>query len=113
VEFWYLEAWLKAACMNATNMDKSMMTAKWQAPMIDRKVNTWMERHTQYVNAVPFEALAHPPGALAPPGMLDPQTCFDKAMHMPCGGSGYRAQLIKLKTSLNPMSQLCNPSSFR
>jgi hypothetical protein len=80
VEFRYLEAWLKAACMNVTNTDESMLTAKWQAPVIDRKVNTWMERHTQYVNAVPFGALAHPPGAATPPGTLDPQSCFNKAM---------------------------------
>ena len=74
-----MEAWLKVACLQVlTTSDNSLGTAKWQAPMIDRKVNTWMERHTQYVNAVPFGALAYPSGA--PPGSLDPQTCFDKAM---------------------------------
>jgi hypothetical protein len=77
--FRYMEAWLKAACLQgSTTSEDSVMTAKWQAPVIDRKVNTWMERHTQYVNAVPFGALAQTP--MAGSGGLDPQMCFDKVM---------------------------------
>jgi hypothetical protein len=78
--FRYLEAWLKASCLRGSvNNDDSLLTANWQAPVIDRKVNTWMERHTQYVNAMPFgEQLAAPATPAA--ASLDPQMCFDKAM---------------------------------
>jgi hypothetical protein len=55
-----------------------MLTAKWQALVIDWKVNRWMEWHMEYVNVVPFRTLA--PTAQAKVGALDPQTCFDKAM---------------------------------
>jgi hypothetical protein len=79
--FRYLEAWFKIACLRANLLaDDSMLMAKWQAPVIDRKVNTWMERHTQYVNAVPFGALAPVAAVATTGGALDPQMCFDKAM---------------------------------
>ena len=72
-QFRYLEAWFKASCLRTdAAADESMMTAKWQAPMIDRKVHTWMERHTQYVNAVPFGMMTNPPSAGAPPRDLGP-----------------------------------------
>jgi hypothetical protein len=62
-KFHYMEAWMRAACIeSAPHQEDYMLTAKWQASVKDRKVNTWMERHTQYVNAVPS------------------QMCFDKAM---------------------------------
>jgi hypothetical protein len=57
-----------------------MMMAKWQAPGSDCKVNTWMEWHTQYVNAVPFGDLT--PTTRAAAMALDPQMCFDKVMDM-------------------------------
>ncbi len=75
-EFRYMESWLKAACVRSVPADESMLTAKWQAPVIDRKVNTWMERHTQYVNAVPFGMLGTPPQQPGTSGALDPQMCF-------------------------------------
>jgi hypothetical protein len=77
-DFRYMEAWLKAACLQTAGTEESLMIAKWQAPVIDRKVNTWMERHTQYVNAVPFGDLT--PTTRASAVSLDPQMCFDKAM---------------------------------
>jgi hypothetical protein len=49
----YMEAcWLKAACLQVS----MLLTAKWQAPMIDDKVNTWVEWHTHYINTMPFGA---------------------------------------------------------
>jgi hypothetical protein len=77
-----MEAWLKVACLQVlTTSDNSLGTAKWQAPMIDRKVNTWMEWHTQYVNAVLFRALSQAPKTSTTLA-LNPQMCFDKAMEM-------------------------------
>ena len=78
--FRFMEAWLKVACLQTSaTSDDSLMMAKWQAPVIDRKVNTWMERHTQYVNAVPFGA-SNQVTVNSSASALDPQMCFDKAM---------------------------------
>jgi hypothetical protein len=42
-KFRYMEAWMRAACIEtAPHQEDSMLIAKWQAPVIDRKVNTWM-----------------------------------------------------------------------
>jgi hypothetical protein len=35
-----MEAWLKAACLQTAGTDDSLMTTKWQAPVINRKINT-------------------------------------------------------------------------
>jgi hypothetical protein len=43
-QFHYMEAWMKTACLLVALSNNSMMMSKWQAPMIDRKVNMWMER---------------------------------------------------------------------
>jgi hypothetical protein len=59
--------------------DDLVLTEKWQAPVISRKVNTWMQRHTQYVNVVPVRALTALAATTASTS-LDPQMCFNKAM---------------------------------
>jgi hypothetical protein len=71
--FRFMEAWMKVACLQvSTTSNNFLMTAKWQAPVIDRKVNTWMERYTGALNQAG--------GGNAAASTLDPQTCFDKAM---------------------------------
>jgi hypothetical protein len=58
----YLHAWLAVACTHLTRAAESIEKAKWQSPHVDRRMIVWMQRHTQYVNAMPGGAMAMPAG---------------------------------------------------
>jgi hypothetical protein len=73
--FDYLHAWLTIACTHVTKANESILKAKWQSPHVDRRMIVWMQRHTQYVNAMPMGSQATIAGAT-----LDPQECFNKAL---------------------------------
>jgi hypothetical protein len=73
----YLHAWLAVACTHLTRAAESIVKAKWQSPHVDRRMIVWMQRHMQYVNAMPGGAMAMPAGPV-----LDPQECFNKALKM-------------------------------
>jgi hypothetical protein len=73
------------------------MMEMWQALMIDRKVNTWMERHTQYINVVPFGALGLT--TLATTGTLDTQLYFDKAMDTIAALNGQAQKVLPCQTA--------------
>jgi hypothetical protein len=73
--FDYLHAWLAIACTHLTTASESILKAKWQSPHVDRRMIVWMQRHTQYVNAMPVGSQTLHTGAT-----LDPQECFNKAL---------------------------------
>jgi hypothetical protein len=74
--FDYLHAWFALACVHTTRATESVLKAKWQSPHVDRRMIGWMQRHTQYVNAMPMGIVP----ATNTGAVLDPQECFNKAL---------------------------------
>jgi hypothetical protein len=74
--FSFLGSWLAVACTHGPGATpESLLRARWQNPHSDRRMISWMQRHTRFVNAMPEAGLA---GGMAP--TLDPQECFNKAL---------------------------------
>jgi hypothetical protein len=73
--FDFLGTWLSIACTHITAGAESILKSKWQNPPVERRMISWMQRHTLYVNDMPAAALGGSPGLT-----LGPQECFNKAL---------------------------------
>jgi hypothetical protein len=73
--FDFLGTWLSIVCTHITAGAESMLKSNWQNPPAERRMISWMQRHTLYVNDMPAVALGGNPGLT-----LDPQECFNKAL---------------------------------
>jgi hypothetical protein len=78
--FDYLHAWFAISCIHATRVTESILKAKWQSPHVDRRMIGWMQRHTQYVNAMSMGATA----STSTGPVLDPQECFNALVQGLC-----------------------------
>jgi hypothetical protein len=72
--FEFLGAWLSIVCTHGTDGPDSIMKAKWQSPPAERRMISWMQKRTLFVNDMPATTLA------VPGFTLDPQECFNKAL---------------------------------
>jgi hypothetical protein len=73
--FNFLGSWISIACTHAPNETESILKAKWQNPPAERRMISWMQRRTLFVNDMPATTAAANPGFT-----LDPQECFNKAL---------------------------------
>jgi hypothetical protein len=55
--FDFLGTWLSIACTHLAPGTESRLKAKWQSPPSERRMISWMQRHTLYVNNMPAAAL--------------------------------------------------------
>jgi hypothetical protein len=70
-----ISAWLSVACCHPSGETDSVLKAKWQSPPAERRMISWMQRRTLYLNDMPAVTTGGNYGLT-----LDPQECFNKAL---------------------------------
>jgi hypothetical protein len=73
--FDFLGSWLAMTCCHAVGDTESVLKAKWQNPPAERRMISWMQRRTLYINDMPATAAGGNYGMT-----LNPQECFNKAL---------------------------------